>query len=79
VPVAPYAPTHSTELAANAAQLLKAQESALRTQAAAVILPTHGILVAGNDIWDAADALEQIDWNAWLPDRHEACGMTRCS
>jgi L-fuculose-phosphate aldolase len=65
VPVAPYAPTHSTELAANAAQLLKEQVSALRTQAAAVILPTHGILVAGNDIWDAADALEQIDWNAW--------------
>jgi L-fuculose-phosphate aldolase len=65
VPVAPYVPTHSTELAANAARLLKEQESALRAQAAAVILPTHGILVAGNDIWEAADALEQIDWNAW--------------
>ncbi|MCX6071761.1 MAG: class II aldolase/adducin family protein [Chloroflexi bacterium] len=65
VPVAPYAPTQSAELAANAVQLLKVQEGALRAQAAAVILPTHGILIAGKDIWAAADALEQIDWNAW--------------
>lgn len=65
IPVAPYAPTHSTELADRAAEMIKEQEGALRAQAAAVILSNHGILVAGKDIWDAADALERIDWNAW--------------
>jgi L-fuculose-phosphate aldolase len=65
VPVAPYAPAHSAELASNALRLLQEQPTALQAQAAAVILPTHGILVAGKDIWAAADALERIDWNAW--------------
>lgn len=65
VPVVPYAPAHSAELAQNVVESLKNQEEALQAQAAAVILPTHGILVAGKDIWAAADALERIDWNAW--------------
>jgi L-fuculose-phosphate aldolase len=65
VPVAPYAPTHSSALAEKAAEMIKEQEDALRAQAAAVILSKHGILVAGKDIWGAADALERIDWNAW--------------
>jgi L-fuculose-phosphate aldolase len=65
VPVAPYAPAHSAELAAAAVEMICAQQDALQAQAAAVILPEHGILVAGKDIWAAADALERIDWNAW--------------
>lgn len=65
VPVAPYAPAHSAELAQFVVESLKTQERALQAQAAAVILPTHGILVAGKDIWAASDALERIDWNAW--------------
>jgi ribulose-5-phosphate 4-epimerase/fuculose-1-phosphate aldolase len=65
IPAAPYAPTHSTELAAKAAEMIKEQEGALRARAAAVILSNHGILVAGKDIWEAASALELIDWNAW--------------
>lgn len=65
VPVAPYAPAHSKELAENVVSLLKGQEKALQAQAAAVILPTHGIVVAGKDIFAAIDALERIDWNAW--------------
>ena len=65
VPVAPFAPAHSAELAAYAVELIQQQQAALQIQAAAVILPTHGILVAGKDIWAAADALERIDWNAW--------------
>jgi len=65
VPVAPFAPSHSDELASQAVELLKEQEASIQVQAAAVILPTHGILVAGKDIWAAADALERIDWNAW--------------
>ena len=65
IPVAPFAPAHSAELASQAAEIISRQQDALRIQAAAVILPTHGILVAGQDIWAAADALERIDWNAW--------------
>lgn len=65
VPVAPFAPAHSAELAAGAVELLQEQQAAIQIQAAAVILPKHGILVAGKDIWAAADALERIDWNAW--------------
>ena len=34
-------------------------------QAAAVLLPRHGIVVAGKDLLAAADALERIDWNAY--------------
>jgi L-fuculose-phosphate aldolase len=65
VPVASYAPAHSTDLAFGALELLQEQQAALQAQAAAVVLPTHGILVAGKDIWAVADALERIDWNAW--------------
>lgn len=65
VPVAEYAPAHSADLAAQAVELIKQQQAAIHVQAAAVILPTHGILIAGKDIWAASDALERIDWNAW--------------
>jgi L-fuculose-phosphate aldolase len=65
VPVAPYAPAHSADLASRAVEMIGEQVAAIQIQAAAVILPTHGILVAGKDIWAAADALERIDWNAW--------------
>lgn len=65
VPIAPYAPAHSAKLAENVVAILKGQEKALQAQAAAVILPTHGIIVAGKDIFAAIDALERIDWNAW--------------
>ena len=30
-----------------------------------MLLPKHGIVVAGLDLWAAIDALERIDWNAW--------------
>lgn len=65
VPVAPFAPAHSADLADCVAEMINQQQAALQVQAAAVILPMHGILVAGKDIWAAADALERIDWNAW--------------
>jgi L-fuculose-phosphate aldolase len=65
VPVVPYAPAHSAELAQYVVAGLQSQEQAMRVQAAAVILSEHGIIVAGKDIWAAADAVERIDWNAW--------------
>jgi len=33
--------------------------------AAAVLMPRHGIIVAGVDLWAAIDALEVINLNAW--------------
>jgi L-fuculose-phosphate aldolase len=61
----PAAPAHTNELAENVVAGLRDKESNIRKQAAAVILPRHGILVAGKDLLAAADALERIDWNAW--------------
>lgn len=65
VQVAPYTPAHSAALANQAVKLIKEQQQAIEIQAAAVLLPKHGILVAGKDLWHASDALERIDWNAW--------------
>ena len=59
------APAHSTELAANIVTGLRGKEANIRIQAAAVLLPHHGILVAGKHLMAAIDALERIDWNAW--------------
>jgi L-fuculose-phosphate aldolase len=59
------APAHSNDLANNIVAGLRGKEPNIRKQGAAVILPKHGILVVGKDIWAAIDALERIDWNAW--------------
>jgi L-fuculose-phosphate aldolase len=59
------APAHSDELAANIVQGLTGMEPNIRKQAAAVLLPKHGIFVAGKDLFAAIDAVERIDWNAW--------------
>jgi L-fuculose-phosphate aldolase len=59
------APAHSQELADNVATGLAGQEAIIKKQAAAVLLPHHGIVVAGKDLLAAMDGLERIDWNAW--------------
>ena len=59
------APAHSEELAQNILAGLEGREANIRKQAAAVILPKHGIFVAGKDLMAAIDALERLDWNAW--------------
>jgi len=61
----PAAPAHSNELAERIVAGLRGQEERIRKQAAAVLIPAHGILVAGKDLFAAIDALERIDWNAW--------------
>ena len=33
--------------------------------AAAVLMPQHGIFIAGKNLWEAVDALERINTNAW--------------
>lgn len=64
-PVVPFAPAHSADLARHVVDGLRGREASIRKQAAAVLLPKHGIIVAGLDLWAAIDAVERIDWNAW--------------
>jgi L-fuculose-phosphate aldolase len=59
------APAHSAELATYVVEGLRGKEERVRLQAAAVLLPYHGIIVAGKNLLAAVDALERIDWNAW--------------
>ncbi len=65
IDVVPYAPAHSADLANNIVAGLCGKEERIRKQAAGLILPTHGIIVAGKDIFAAIDAIERIDWNAY--------------
>lgn len=64
-PVVPFAPAHSADLARYTVEGLRGREANIRKQAAAVLLPKHGIIVAALDLWAAIDAVERIDWNAW--------------
>jgi L-fuculose-phosphate aldolase len=59
------APAHSGELADQIVAGLRGKEASIRKQAAAVLMPRHGIMVAGKTILAALDALERIDWNAY--------------
>lgn len=65
VDLIPFAPAHSQELADHVVAGLRGKEENIRKQAAAVLLPRHGIVVAGKDLLATLDALERIDWNAW--------------
>ena len=65
IEVIEHAPAHSAELANNIVAGLAGQEARIRKQAAAVLMPQHGIIVAGKDLWATVDALERIDWNAY--------------
>ena len=61
----PEAPAHSAEIAENIINGLKGKDDRIRKQAAAVIMPKHGIIVAAKDLLSAIDAVERIDWNAY--------------
>jgi L-fuculose-phosphate aldolase len=65
VEVVPYAPAHSQELADNVVDCLRGKEHIIQKQAAVVILPRHGVIAAGKDLFAAVDAVERINWNAW--------------
>lgn len=64
VPVVPFAPAHSQQLADSIAAALYGQEARIRKQAAAVIARWHGLFVLGRDLDAAFDAAERIDVNA---------------
>ena len=61
----PPAPAHGSELAENIVAGFRGKEERIRKQAAAILIPFHGIVVAGKDLWAAIDAVERIDWNAY--------------
>lgn len=60
----PETPAHSPELAQRVVEALRPQEAELARRALAVMLPAHGIVVAGRDLDDAYDTLERLDVNA---------------
>ena len=61
-----FAPAHSMDLAQNVVAGLKNKEAHIRKQAGAVLMPRHGIILAGPDLLAVVDALERIDTNAWV-------------
>jgi L-fuculose-phosphate aldolase len=59
------APAHTADLAKYVVAGLRGKEDRMQVQAAGVILPRHGIILAGKDLLATLDALERIDTNAW--------------
>lgn len=59
------APAHSRELALNVVEALTGKEDRMRKQAAAVLIPNHGIILAGKEFMAVLDALERVNTNAY--------------
>jgi ribulose-5-phosphate 4-epimerase/fuculose-1-phosphate aldolase len=57
-------PAHSADLAEQVATALLPQAAGLTQHAIAILIPKHGIVVAGCDLSDAYDTLERINGNA---------------
>ena len=64
VPCVEYAPAHSMQLAENVVGALRGREAQIKTQAAGVIAPWHGIFLIGKNLEAAFDAVERFDTNA---------------
>jgi len=60
----PELPAHSPELAEAVVEELRPRADALTKHGIAVLIPKHGIVVAGRDLGDAYDTLERISGNA---------------
>ena len=60
-----HAPEYSQEQADSIVEKLRGKEALMKSAAAAILMPQHGIFVAGKDIWTAVDALERINTNGW--------------
>lgn len=60
-----FAPAHSQDLADHIVQGLEKQRARISVQAAAVLLPRHGIFAVSKDIYACLDAVERINWNCW--------------
>lgn len=59
------APAHTKKLGENIVAVMRGQEEQMRKQAAGVLIPFHGIILAGADFDKTFDALERIDENAY--------------
>jgi len=60
-----HVPNYSWEQAESIVTKLREKKKLIGEAAAAVLLPRHGIFVAGKDLWSAIDCLERINTNAW--------------
>jgi L-fuculose-phosphate aldolase len=60
-----YAPPNSKELADNIVTGLRGKEELIANFAAPVLMPKHGVMIAGKDLYAALEALIKIDMNAW--------------
>jgi L-fuculose-phosphate aldolase len=56
---------HNEKLAENVCQALKGQEERMYNQAAAVMVPWHGLFAIGKDLYATLDAVERIEVNAY--------------
>jgi L-fuculose-phosphate aldolase len=66
IPVTPYAPAHTQDLAEHLADAIRPNIARIRKQAAAAIAPWHGLFVIGKDLDAAFDAVERIDTSAYI-------------
>lgn len=58
------APAHTRDLAVYVVEAMHGKESMMKKQAAAVLIPHHGIILCGENFDKTLDALERIDVNA---------------
>jgi L-fuculose-phosphate aldolase len=56
---------HNEQLAENVFKALKGQEERMSNQAAAVMVPWHGLFAIGKDLYATLDAVERIEVNAY--------------
>lgn len=59
------APSHTMDLAYYVVEAFRGKEERMRDQAAAVLMPQHGIILAGTELLPVLDALERINTNAY--------------
>jgi L-fuculose-phosphate aldolase len=59
------AKAHSSDLAQSVVAGLEEKREKIPSNAAAALIPYHGIVVVGKDLLGTLDSLERIDWNAW--------------
>jgi len=61
----PYAAPNSQELAENIVAGLRGKEALMVEFAAPVLMPKHGVMIAGKDLHTVFEALIKVDMNAW--------------
>lgn len=59
------APGHTKELAEKVLEAMRGNEELMRKQAMPILIPYHGIILAGQDFDKTLDALERVDQNAY--------------